>query len=273
MLKLRFAPLAAIGLSAAIAFAQEPAPDATPSRESKPDAPKVETGATPEAPAKRAPIRRKRKPVVAATPVPVATPAPKKPGFWERVFGKKKTAAKATPAPKPATPTPKPVVKKKVTTRSTATPKTTETSPADIKTTEPNPDTNKSDTAKVETKPPVDENLPPSKSEPRTKPPTIKSTKSKSGGDKVQNFPPSPDSTDADAVEKLKYDQAKAKAAADPKVHELRGKADLAPSEDESRKALRAYNKAMFKRMKEIDPSIKDRVDRMEAAVMSRLGE
>ena len=57
------------------------------------------------------------------------------------------------------------------------------------------------------------------------------------------------------------------------KIQELRGKADLAATEDESRKALRDYNKAMFRRMKEIVPSIKDRVDRMEAAVMSRLGE
>ena len=120
---------------------------------------------------------------------------------------------------------------------------------------------------------PVDTKPPAPKPEERPKPPTIKNTKSKSGGDKVQNFPPPPDSADTDAVEKQKYDQAKAKAASDPKIQELRGKADLAPTEDESRKALRAYNKAMFKRMKEIDPSIKDHVDRMEAAVMSRLGE
>ena len=29
----------------------------------------------------------------------------------------------------------------------------------------------------------------------------------------------------------------------------------------------------MFKKMKEIDPSIKEHVERMEAAVMNRLGE
>ena len=112
---------------------------------------------------------------------------------------------------------------------------------------------------------------PPTKTEdkvPTSKPPKVKTTAQRS-----QDFPPSTDNADAEVIEKQKYDAAKAKAVADPKVQELRGKADLANSEDESRKALRSYNKAMFKRMKEIDPSIKDHVDRMEAAVMSRLGE
>ena len=256
MLKLRLAPLAAIGLSAAIAFAQEPAPDTTP----QPDAPKVETSAPSDAtpaPAKRAPIRRKRKPVAVATPVPVATPAPKKPGFWERVFGK----PKPRPTPAPATPkptTPKPVVKK------TATKKTaTKNTPA----TDTKPDTERPGVTNVEPIKPVDVKPP------TPKPPTGKSSKTKGGSAKVENFPPPPEGSDPEVLEKHKYDQAKAKAASDPKIQELRGKADLAATEDESRKALRDYNKAMFRRMKEIDPSIKDRVDRMEAAVMSRLGE
>ncbi len=255
MLKLRFAPFAVIGLSAAIAFAQEPATDATP----KPDVPKVETVAPSETTSvKRAPIRRKRKPVVAATPVPVATPVPKKPGFWERVFGGKKKA----------TPPPKPVVKTKTTGRTTVKPKTGQTKPVGS-----DSDTGRPGNTKVETTPPPEDKRPPVKTDAITKPPTIKNTKSKQGGEKVQNFPPSTDNADAEAIEKQNYDQAKAKAIADPKIQELRGKADLAPSEGESRKALREYNKAMFKRMKEIDPSIKEHVDRMEAAVMSRLGE
>ncbi len=262
MLKLRFAPFAVIGLSAAIAFAQEPATDTA----AKSDAPKVETVAPSEATsAKRAPIRRKRKQVVAATPVPVATPVPRKPGFWQRVFGGKK---QATPTPKPATPTPKPIVKTKTTGRTTVKPKTGQTKPVGS-----DSDTGRPGNTKVETTPPPKEKRPQVIDEPIVKPPPIKNTKSKPGGDKVQNFPPSTDNADAEVIEKQKYDQAKAKAIADPKIQELRGKADLAPSEGESRKALREYNKAMFKRMKEIDPSIKDHVDRMEAAVMSRLGE
>ena len=262
MLKLRLAPLAAIGLSAAISFAQEPAPDSTP----QPDAPKVETSARSEttpAPAKRAPIRRKRKPVAVATPVPVATPAPKKPGFWERVFGKQKPR----PTPAPATPkptTPKPVVKK---------PAIKKTAPKKTPTTDTKPDTEKPDVPDAEPVKSVETKPPTPKPEERSKPPKGKNAKTKGGSAKVENFPPPPEGSDPEVLEKHKYDQAKAKAASDPKIQELRGKADLAATEDESRKALRDYNKAMFRRMKEIDPSIKDRVDRMEAAVMSRLGE
>ena len=261
MLKLRLAPLAVIGLSAAIAFAQEPATKAVP----KSEAAKVQKAASSEvSAAKRAPIRPARKPVVAATPVPVATPVPKKAGFWQRVFGGKK----ATPTPAPATPTPKPVGKKQTRTKPVVKPRAGATKPR-VTTT----DTDTIEKPRVEQKMPPENTEPPVKNDPIVKPPTVKNSKPKTGNDKVQNFPPSTDTTDADAVEKQKYDQAKAKAIADPKVQELRGKADLAASEDASRKALRDYNKAMFRRMKEIDPSIKDHVDRMESAVMSRLGE
>jgi len=69
-----------------------------------------------------------------------------------------------------------------------------------------------------------------------------------------------------------KYEAAKVKAAEDPEVKKMKEKADAAPTEEDARKALRDYNKALFKRMREIDPSIKERVDRMETAVLNRLG-
>jgi hypothetical protein len=186
----------------------------------------------------------------------VATPVPKKQGFWARFFGKKKAM------PAPATPTPAPV-KKRIVTQARTKPKV-----ADTQSTDGTPASKKDAIANVETTKSGEE-----KTDAVVKPPPTRSGKPKKGGENVQNFPPSTDNADAEAAEKQKYDQAKAKAVADPKVQELRGKADLAASEEESRKALRAYNKAMFKRMKEIDPSIKDHIDRMEAAVMSRIGE
>lgn len=272
MLKLRFAPFAAIALSTAIVLAQDAAPPAEP----KPDAPASEpipkvdaaepASATPE------PVR-KRRVIAKATPVPVATPVPKKPGFWERLFGKKKpTPAPATPTPK-TTPTPKPtsvVTKKTVLNPRPQKPDVAAPTPT-VTATKPQ----KTSTAKVEPKKPVEpieDKTPPAKIEDKPKV-TPKSSKSKQAAERAQNFPPSTDNADAEVVEKQKYDQAKAKAVADPKLQELRGKADLATSDEESRKALRAYNKAMFKRMKEIDPSITDHVDRMEAAVLKRLGE
>jgi hypothetical protein len=34
---------------------------------------------------------------------------------------------------------------------------------------------------------------------------------------------------------------------------------------------LKAYNKALFSRMRKADPSVKERIDQMEAAVLKRL--
>ena len=255
MLKLRLAPFAAIGLSAAIAVAQ----DSVPTAPSKPAASKVKAAAAEAVPAKRAPVPVRRA-IVKAKPIPVATPVPKKPGFWERVFGKKR------PTPPPATPTPAPVIKKKIVQK--ARPK----KPKPAVTGDNDGTTRTGKIANVEPARTGDESTPPARNDDKEKPSTPKSGKGKNTAQRSQDFPPATENADAEIVEKQKYDQAKAKAVADPKVQELRGKADLAPSEDESRKALREYNKAMFRRMKEIDPSIKDHINRMEAAVMSRLG-
>ena len=254
MFKLRLLPFTALGLTAAIALAEEPARSAV----AKPAAVKAKTAAVESIPVKRAtiPVRRN---IVKATPVPTAAPAAKKPGFWERVFGKKQ------PTPAPATPTPAPVIKKKTAPKPRPKkPKTAIVRNEDAAATR--------ETTNNEPPKQNDESTPPTKTEEKEKPSTPKAVKSKGNSQRAENFPPSTDNADAEIVERQKYEQAKAKAVADPKVQELRGKADLASSEDESRKTLRAYNKAMFKRMKEIDPSIKDHVERMEAAVMSRLG-
>jgi hypothetical protein len=80
-------------------------------------------------------------------------------------------------------------------------------------------------------------------------------------------------SGDADAIEKAKYDEVKSRAAADEKVAALKQKAEAAPTEEEGRKDLRAYNKALFQKMRALDPSLKARIDRMEAAVLKQLGE
>ena len=61
--------------------------------------------------------------------------------------------------------------------------------------------------------------------------------------------------------------------AADPKLQELKLKADTAATDEEARKALRTYNKALFQKMRDLDPSIKERIDKMEAAVLRRLAE
>jgi hypothetical protein len=72
-------------------------------------------------------------------------------------------------------------------------------------------------------------------------------------------------------VERYKFTEAKRKALEDSAVQDLKVKADTAPSEEEARAGLRAYNKALFGKMRKLDPSIKERIDATEAAILKRL--
>ncbi len=100
-----------------------------------------------------------------------------------------------------------------------------------------------------------------------------KTGKSKQSGASKKATAAPGDGSDPETAEKLKYDQAKATANADAEIQELKKNADAAGNEEEVRKALRAYNKALFRKMRGIDPTIKDRIDGMEAGVMKRLGD
>ncbi len=82
-----------------------------------------------------------------------------------------------------------------------------------------------------------------------------------------------PSDADAEQKEKFNFDQAKAKAAEDPQVKALKEKADGASTEEESKKALRAYNKALFDKIRKIDSSVSDRANRLEAAILKRLSD
>jgi hypothetical protein len=107
----------------------------------------------------------------------------------------------------------------------------------------------------------------PSKRTGRTRPtPTPAATPAK------RNLPPPPpENADAEVQEKYRYEAARAKALEDPRVQELKNKADEAANDDESRKAQRAYNKALFNKMRSVDSSIKERADRIEASILKRL--
>jgi hypothetical protein len=56
-------------------------------------------------------------------------------------------------------------------------------------------------------------------------------------------------------------------------VKGLKDKADAATTEEESHTSLRAYNKALFEKIKKIDPSVGDYADQLEKAILKRLGE
>ncbi len=83
---------------------------------------------------------------------------------------------------------------------------------------------------------------------------------------------PPPDA-DPDVKERYRFELARDKAAEDPQVQSLKAKADDASTDEESRKALRAYNKALFEKIRKIDSSVSERADRLEAAILKRLSE
>jgi len=82
-----------------------------------------------------------------------------------------------------------------------------------------------------------------------------------------------PESADTDTKEEYRFEVAKSKALDDPQVKALKDKADLATTEEESRAALRAYNKELFAKIRKIDPGVSDYSEQLEKAILKRLGE
>ena len=76
---------------------------------------------------------------------------------------------------------------------------------------------------------------------------------------------------DPETAERNRFDHAKARALEDPAVQELKAKADSAVTDEEGKKALRAYNKALFNKMRKIDDGLKDRIDIMESVILKHL--
>jgi hypothetical protein len=69
-----------------------------------------------------------------------------------------------------------------------------------------------------------------------------------------------------------KFKAAKAKAAEDPAIMDLKSKADSEVNEAEASKALAAYNRALFRKIREIDPSVSDYADKVEQSMTRRIG-
>jgi hypothetical protein len=68
-----------------------------------------------------------------------------------------------------------------------------------------------------------------------------------------------------------KYKNAHATAVEDAQIKELKAKADSALAEDEAHRASIAYNKALFRKIRTLDPSLDAYVDKLEDAMMKRL--
>jgi hypothetical protein len=99
--------------------------------------------------------------------------------------------------------------------------------------------------------------------DPATQPPKPPVKKTDKG-----SKPPKPAASLDDAT---KYRNAKAAALEDPAIKELKAKADGAVIEAEAHAASVAFNRALFGKVREIDPSLDKYVDGVEAAMMKRL--
>jgi hypothetical protein len=77
-------------------------------------------------------------------------------------------------------------------------------------------------------------------------------------------------STGADDV--AKFRAAKAQAQEDPKIKELKSRADSELNETDAHKALLNYNRALFQKIREVDPSVSDYSGKVEQSMTKRLG-
>lgn len=75
-----------------------------------------------------------------------------------------------------------------------------------------------------------------------------------------------------EAKDKARYHEIKAQALTDPEIKALKDKADNASTDAEQRAAEKNFDKALFKKMRTLDPSISDYIDRIEKATMKQIG-
>ncbi len=101
------------------------------------------------------------------------------------------------------------------------------------------------------------------------KPATVPGPKTTKPSPKKGSLPP-PTSTGGDDA--TRFRAAKARALEDPSLKDLKGKADSELNEAEAHKALLNYNRALFQKIREVDPSVSDYSGRVEQSMTKRIG-
>ena len=77
----------------------------------------------------------------------------------------------------------------------------------------------------------------------------------------------------ADLDEEQRYQAAKAKAENEPAIQKLKRKADGALTLNDARDTLAVYNRALFRRIGEIDPAVKEHAELVHNAILRRMEE
>ncbi len=175
--------------------------------------------------------------------------------LFQRMFGPRPTPTpiptpipKATPAPKP-----KPAIKKRPKPR-----------PADEDTAEPSPKV----TPKTRPAPKAAATASTETTTPETAAPSTVKPKVTKGGKKGSAA--SVDSSGLDDV--TRFRNAKAKALEDARIKELKSQADSEVNAAEAHKATVNYNRALFQKIREVDPSVSDYAGKVEQSMTKRIG-
>ena len=223
-------------------------------------------------------------------PKVVAEAPPKKP-FYKRMFGggdkpadPAPTAAKpaeksnakpaaGTPTPKPATAaessgtTAKPRSKSRRKTAKAAAEKKADATAKPAETAAEEPAETEKPAESPETKPA--ETTPAESNETAEAKPPKPGTKTSGKKGSKKATPGKLDLTGMD--DSTKYRTVRAMALEEGSIRELKSKADAAINESEAHDASLTYNKALFRKIREIEPSLDGYVDQLETAMMKRL--
>lgn len=107
------------------------------------------------------------------------------------------------------------------------------------------------------------------KPEPEEKPAATAAVSKPATSKKKSAAAPKTDLSGLDDATKFKL--VRARAVEDPQLKELKAKADSELDESEAQKAGAAYNRALFRKIREIEPSLDGYVDKVEGAMSKRL--
>ncbi|NBV87015.1 MAG: hypothetical protein EBS01_12315, partial [Verrucomicrobia bacterium] len=82
---------------------------------------------------------------------------------------------------------------------------------------------------------------------------------------------PSSPEKDKSLSEDEKFNAVRKEASEDPKVSDLRAKADAAKTDDAANKAMRLYLHALYEKMRELAPNLEERINLTESAANKAL--
>lgn len=74
-------------------------------------------------------------------------------------------------------------------------------------------------------------------------------------------------------TEDERFANARKAASEDPKIVELKEKADLAKTQEAGARAMRAYLRALYGKMRTLEPSLEERIDLTEAAALKAISK